>query len=594
MEATSEAGNGDELEAMCMEDSSWHPCQVSLSSTGDSLIIEFGRQELEDMVLNKDEALSCLRFRSTPLEGNDCAHIEGEKVLAMNKSQFKSHLYDAKVEKVLRVRHSQRVYCRCTFIIEWLHQELKGQTVTVPSSSIMKLASKSIIVHPTVAAFLKSVKQMGPNSASPFPVMHEEFGFELDLNKLLEKQIEEINISTNGFTKEITENILEGVKADNKGHILLNPVAASEICISHAQVSHDQDKSKSTAQSSIEYEVNIEDEGLQAPRSSMQEEHSEYKSRLSPLGARAALALLVSSSHKHIAIGGTELFKSCDSDNMSIKDTNAHKNENKTSDATKASSVVQRGFEIQNSDTHLRNSAEEIKPRALTCARRLTRSAIQQEKDKLTVTVEQGLDESKSAHAAGSFSSVGNLTVHESNVLKQINDVSKKKKVVSSPFHAESNIPMEESDKKLMSGDAGAIQDICDPIKTCGKGSKNNKSAVTTNMRRSTRLTCSSEENVTVPENHGKEEKSGGPRKKTAVSPSADKDNNMPGEESNESHMSGAVTRSGNTRQIEGKVSGSGGKSQGQKRKSTSSSKQELRFSPRLKFLPQTRSQKKS
>ncbi|CAN6581204.1 unnamed protein product [Malus baccata var. baccata] len=594
MEATSEAGNGDELEAMCMEDSSWHPCQVSLSSTGDSLIIEFGRQELEDMVLNKDEALSCLRFRSTPLEGNDCAHIEGEKVLAMNKSQFKSHLYDAKVEKVLRVRHSQRVYCRCTFIIKWLHQELKGQTVTVPSSSIMKLASKSIIVHPTVAAFLKSVKQMGPNSASPFPVMHEEFGFELDLNKLLEKQIEEINISTNGFTKEITENILEGVKADNKGHILLNPVAASEICISHAQVSHDQDKSKSTAQSSIEYEVNIEDEGLQAPRSSMQEEHSEYKSRLSPLGARAALALLVSSSHKHIAIGGTELFKSCHSDNMSIKDTNAHKNENKTSDATKASSVVQRGFEIQNSDTHLRNSAEEIKPRALTSARRLTRSAIQQEKDKLTVTVEQGLDESKSAHAAGSFSSVGNLTVHESNVLKQKNDVSKKKKVVSSPFHAESNIPMEESDKKLMSGDAGAIQDICDPIKTCGKGSKNNKSAVTTNMRRSTRLTCSSEENVTVPENHGKEEKSGGPRKKTAVSPSADKDNNMPGEESNEKHMSGAVTRSGNTRQIEGKDSGSGGKSQGQKRKSTSSSKQELRFSPRLKFLPQTRSQKKS
>ncbi|XP_068318118.1 uncharacterized protein [Pyrus communis] len=494
----------------------------------------------------------------------------------------------------LRATYVMPRWKRCTFMIEWLHQELKGQTVTLPSSSIMKLASKSIIVHPTVAAFLKSVKQMGPNSASPFPVVHEEFGFELDLNKLLEKQIEEINISTNGFRKEITENILEGVKADNKGHILLNPVTASKICISDAQVSHDQDQSKSTAQSSIEYEVNIDDEGLQAPRSSMQEEHSEYKSRLSPLGARAALALLVSSSHKHIAIGGTELFKSCDSDNMFTKDTKAHKNENKTSDATKTSSVVQRGFEIQNSDTHLRNSAEEIKPRALTSARRLTRSAIQQEKYKLTVTVEQGLDESKSAHAAGSFSSVGNATIHESNVLKEKNDVSKKKKVVSSPFHAESNIPMEERDKKLMSGDAGAIQDICDPIKTCGKESKNTKSAVTTNMRRSTRLTCSSEENGTVPENHGKEEKSGGPRKKTAVSPSAGKDKNMHGEESNEKHMSGAVTRSGNTRQIEGKVSGSGGKSQGQKRKSASSSKQELRFSPRLKFLPQTRSQKKS
>lgn len=105
-------------------------------------------------------------------------------------------------------------------MIEWLHQELKGQTVTLPSSSIMKLASKSIIVHPTVAAFLKSVKQMGPNSASPFPVMHEEFGFELDLNKLLEKQIEEINISTNGFRKEITENILEGVKGNQPFSLL--------------------------------------------------------------------------------------------------------------------------------------------------------------------------------------------------------------------------------------------------------------------------------------------------------------------------------------------------------------------------------------
>ncbi|RXH80548.1 hypothetical protein DVH24_004462 [Malus domestica] len=31
--------------------------------------------------------------------------------------------------------------------------------------------------------------------------------------------------------------------------------------------------------------------------------------------------------HKHIVIGGTELFKSCDCDNMSIKDTKAHMNE---------------------------------------------------------------------------------------------------------------------------------------------------------------------------------------------------------------------------------------------------------------------------
>lgn len=70
------------------------------SSTEDSLIVDFGRQELEDMVLNKDEALTRLRFRSAPLQGDDCSRIEGEHVLSIHKSPFKSHLYDAKVEKV--------------------------------------------------------------------------------------------------------------------------------------------------------------------------------------------------------------------------------------------------------------------------------------------------------------------------------------------------------------------------------------------------------------------------------------------------------------------------------------------------------------
>ncbi|PQM37562.1 uncharacterized protein Pyn_11268 [Prunus yedoensis var. nudiflora] len=88
--------------------------------------------------------------------------------------------------------------------------------------------------------------------------------------------------------------------------------------------------------------------------------------------------------------------------------------------------------------------------------------------------------------------------------------------------------------------------------------------------------------------------KSGGSRKKKVVSPSSDKDNTMPGKEINKKNMSGAVTRLGNIQQSEGKVSGSGGKTQGQKRKSTSCSRQELRFSPRLRFLPRTRSQNKS
>lgn len=53
------------------------------------------------MVLNKDEALMRLRFRSAPLQGDDCSHIQGKHVLCIHKSPFKSHFYDAKVEKVL-------------------------------------------------------------------------------------------------------------------------------------------------------------------------------------------------------------------------------------------------------------------------------------------------------------------------------------------------------------------------------------------------------------------------------------------------------------------------------------------------------------
>ncbi|BBH06103.1 sequence-specific DNA binding transcription factor [Prunus dulcis] len=533
-----------------------------MHSTKDSLIVDFGGQELEDMVLNTDEALMRLRFRCAPLQGDDCTRIEGEHVLAINKSQSKSHFFDAKVEK-------------------WLHQDLKGQMVTVPSSSIMKLTGKNINVHPTVSAFLKSVKQMGLDSASSVPVMLEveDFAVELDLNKFLEKQIEDINVSANEFRKEITIDILEGLKiipgcvhaADNKGDI------RCKVSISNAQVSHDQDQSESIAQSSGELEVNIEDEGPQAPCSSIQEEHSDFRSRLSPLAARAALALLVSSTHKHIAIGGTELFNSRDSDNMSSNTlsseaTKAHKNENETSDARKTLSAVQKGFENQNNDSHVKDSAEEIKLRASTNTRRLTRSAVQEEKDKSTMSIKQGLEESKSAHITGSISYEENVTIHERNVLRKKNDALKNKKAVTSPLHAESNIPMEESNEKPMPGDAGAIQDINVPMKTCAKDNK----------RRLTRSAHSSEENLIVPENYGMEKKSGGSRKKKVVSPSSDKDNTMPGEEINKKNMSGVVTRLGNIRQSEGKVSGSGGKTQGQKRKSTSCSRQELRFSPRL------------
>jgi hypothetical protein len=71
------------------------------SSAEDGLIIEFESPELEDMLLQDEEDLTCLRFRSTPLQGDDCMLIEeGEHVLATHKPQSKRHFYDAKVEKV--------------------------------------------------------------------------------------------------------------------------------------------------------------------------------------------------------------------------------------------------------------------------------------------------------------------------------------------------------------------------------------------------------------------------------------------------------------------------------------------------------------
>ncbi|XP_062004180.1 uncharacterized protein LOC133721551 isoform X1 [Rosa rugosa] len=578
MDSIREAESATELEALCKQDSSWYPCQVSLSSTEDSLIVDFGRQELEDMVLNKDEALTRLRFRSAPLQGDDCSRIEGEHVLSIHKSPFKSHLYDAKVEKVTRVRHSTRVYCRCSFMITWLHPDFKGQMVTVPSSSIMKLASKSISSHPTVAALLKSVKQMGLYTAPPLPIMHEDNDFEFDLNKLLGKQIEEINISANGVTNETTIDILEGVKAVDNGHVTVSKVGTSK-----AQVSHDQDQLKSVTNRPGNLEVNIEDEDPKAPLSSKQEEHSEHRSHISPLAARAALASLVSLTHKHIAISGTELFKSSDSNNMSIMVSSttikSPKNENVNSGVRTTRSTVQKGFGIQNSDLH--DSTEAIELRVLTNTGRLTRLAVKEEKDISSMEIKQGSEESESAQITGSYSSEGTDIVHESKVLRKKNDISDK--AVSSPLHSESNGPKEN----LTAGDLEAIQDAYVQMKTCAKDTK---SSVSTNMRRLTRSMVSCKDNLIVPESHAVEKENRESKKKKAVSATSHNDSTQ-GEESNRKHKSGGVR---NSRQTEGKMSGSGDNSQGQKRKSTSLSRQEQRFSPRLRFLPHTRSQNKS
>lgn len=91
----------------------------------------------------------------------------------------------------------------------------------------MKLAPESIIVHPAVAMFLKSVKQIHLCSACPCPTILEESDGELDLNKLLEKQVEEISSSANAFKDGILEDILLEVKGVQAIHYFDSSIYSS-------------------------------------------------------------------------------------------------------------------------------------------------------------------------------------------------------------------------------------------------------------------------------------------------------------------------------------------------------------------------------
>ncbi|XP_028082024.1 uncharacterized protein LOC114283407 isoform X2 [Camellia sinensis] len=337
-----------ELEAMRKDDSSWHPCQVSLSSSGVGLIVDYGNTDSEDIIVNEEEAIARLRIRSIPLHGDDCVHIEeGEHILATQKSQSKSLFFDAKVEKVtfwtvdrqiqlfhlaLRVRHSKKIYCRCNFIIKWLHQD-RGGTLTVPSSSIKKLATTGINVNPTICAFLNTLKNLSCSSTPPLPTIVEDIDCEMDLHKLLEKQIEEISNSADVSKKRISDNILFGVEVDNKGQIQCRAVAGSKVSKSHVQVPPDQNHLKRTTRSTkkLQMEMEVKDPPPSAP--SIQE-LSESRSPLNPLAARAALASLMSKMPQNLevsfyreekldytySLNGTKLYKSPTRNSFSLTD----------------------------------------------------------------------------------------------------------------------------------------------------------------------------------------------------------------------------------------------------------------------------------
>ncbi|KAL1153551.1 hypothetical protein V6Z11_A09G183900 [Gossypium hirsutum] len=295
MEALSVADDSIELEAKRKEDSSWHPCIVSLSSSGDSLIVNFGSQELKDMMLNKEEVLARLRFRSMPLQVDDCCHIEeGERVLVNTKLQSKDFFHDAEVEKVDRIRHSKRG-CRCSFMIKWLDNDLEGQTLAVPSSSVMKLATKSISDYPIIHTLLKPEKDTDLSYSSPFLTILDDSDAEMDLNKLLQKQIEQISNLADAPVpeKDFLDGLLLRKKAvpDNRNHL------------------------KRTTCSKTKLQVDIETKYQSGTAASIQEEFIQNRSRLSPLASRAALASSLLTAKKCLDME----FSSCMTADMFMK-----------------------------------------------------------------------------------------------------------------------------------------------------------------------------------------------------------------------------------------------------------------------------------
>lgn len=265
--------NAVELEAMRREDSSWHACQVSLCSTGIGLFVKFESEKSEETIFkNEEEAVTHLRMRSLPLRGDDCSKIaEGEHVLAAHKSQFKIRLFDAEVQKVLRVRHSTRVYCRCNFEITWLNQELKEETVTLPSTSIRKLAKESIKTDPTIAAFLDSLQSLDQSSPPPcLSSLPQDMDCEMDLHNLVGKQIEDIGCLIDPITNENSEDTFLQIKE-----------------VTHKQ---NQGRRSNKSQSKLQMEIEFKDPPLSALLGN--------RSYLSPLAARAALASLISKDWK--------------------------------------------------------------------------------------------------------------------------------------------------------------------------------------------------------------------------------------------------------------------------------------------------------
>ncbi|CAA0836415.1 Unknown protein [Striga hermonthica] len=204
-----------ELEAMRKGSFSWHPCQVSLCSSGSGLIVEYEDGHSQLVIADKEEILSRVRVRSTPLQGDDCSSLEqGNHVLAQSPLS-RNVFYDARVEKAVRVRHSKRSLCRCSFTVKWLDQSIGDEALTVPATGVMKLSTKSIDLHPTISTFFSMLESINDVDDSLCLKIVDDMNWEKDINVLLEKQIEVLSNATAAHVK-ISRDIVYGFAADVK------------------------------------------------------------------------------------------------------------------------------------------------------------------------------------------------------------------------------------------------------------------------------------------------------------------------------------------------------------------------------------------
>lgn len=125
--------------------------------------------------------------------------------------------------QAFHVRHSKRIHCRCSFRIKWLHEK---EALTVPSSSIMKLSTKSIHLHPTISTFFSMMESPNGLDETPCPMIVDGMNSEMDISVLLEKQIKEISNSTDISRETISTGFVFG-KGDTCYSVFSQLICAS-------------------------------------------------------------------------------------------------------------------------------------------------------------------------------------------------------------------------------------------------------------------------------------------------------------------------------------------------------------------------------